>query len=956
MITFLTAVLPANGNYVLNIATQRVDGTKWHKNYNATTIAELAQKAQQLDAGPTQTVYYALASFTDNIDPDGKVRRTQEKATLFKTLAFDVDPTDSKKNVIYTTQRDMAAAAIGACDKIGLPHPVFVSSGYGLHCYYPLTVEISKTMWVRISTMLRDALIAAGMTLDVSKICEPAMVLRPVGTHNKKSAGTKEVKLLSKLEAFDPMELATILKKFAKPPSATATGKKGRTSAVMAAILDTEFPPADHKLIELRCHHISVIAQTGGNVDEPLWHKSIGIAKHCIDGRAVAHKWSEGYPGYTAAETDKKFDAWGMGPTTCKVFESLDKSPCDNCEHRGRISSPVQLGVPEVHAPVPVSATVTMMPVRNYQYNNGKILRTVGGESQHVSDYLIFPSNRYKDELTGKTVCLAEVKLPIEGWQTYELPMDTLSSVADFQGWLINHQIFVHSKTTLEEMRRFMLTYLQELQLATESDAMSSSFGWTDDTCTQFVWGGKIITKDDTKEVRLSNAASDFAPSLVPRGNRDAWTRATAMFDEPGMQLFGLVFLMSIGSPLMAGSGLKSVLVNMFSKNSGTGKTTTGLFANSMYGNPNKLMLTVQDTDNSVFKTMGVYGNLPVYVDEITKINHDKAGRLGQIVYFITQGREKRRMNREGGFQESVEWQSITTASSNDDMYALLGNQMTFEGESMRILQFTMPDTALFKAENGGEFGYKMSLFLAANYGLAAEDFIRGVLSLGGPKDVYGKARAKFATKFGFTFTGKERFWQAALVIAYATGTITNALGITKFNIDECIKAGLKEVQRLRTDLADDRLDCFDLLGQYVNEHAAKTTVYKKNVLTKNDGAVMAPYPHEAVARVEALCDHKNPFISGKLFINQVHFNSWCHDKGLDRKGLLMDLATHSVVVHKDRRISLMRGTDKTLPAVRVYELEMVHPRFVSIMQQSDLGMMPPAALTVVKGNADASR
>jgi len=174
------------------------------------------------------------------------------------------------------------------------------------------------------------ALIAAGMTLDVSKICEPAMVLRPVGTHNKKSAGTKEVKLLSQLEAFDPMELATILKKFVKPAPAAATGKKGRTSSVMSAILDTEFPPADHKLIELRCHHISVIAQTGGNVDEPLWHKSIGIAKHCIDGRAVAHKWSEGYPGYTAAETDKKFDAWGMGPTTCKVFESLDKSPCDN--------------------------------------------------------------------------------------------------------------------------------------------------------------------------------------------------------------------------------------------------------------------------------------------------------------------------------------------------------------------------------------------------------------------------------------------------------------------------------------------------------------------------------------------------------------------------------------------------------------------------------------------------
>jgi hypothetical protein len=363
------------------------------------------------------------------------------------------------------------------------------------------------------------------------------------------------------------------------------------------------------------------------------------------------------------------------------------------------------------------------------------------------------------------------------------------------------------------------------------------------------------------------------------------------------------------------------------------------------------MMLTVQDTDNALFKSMGVYGNLPIYIDEITKIERDKVGRLSDIVYFITQGREKRRMNKGGGFQESVEWKNIVLASSNDDMYALLNSQMSFEGESMRILQFNVPDTPLFKG-TGSSFGYKLSLFLQRNYGLAGEDFIRGVLALGGPQEVYAKARARFDTKYGFVFTGGERFWQAAFIVAYATGLILNQLGITKIDLDACIEAGLSEVRRLRRDLTDGRMDCFDVVGQYLQEYSASTTMLKHNIAVRGEGRVVAPFPREAVARVEVVCDNKTPFISGKMFMNQVHFNTWCHERGIDRKGVFVELHSHGVVTHKDRRISLMRGTDKTLPAVRVYELDMKHARFSSILLQNDQGVSP---LTLVQGGTDAA-
>ena len=956
MIQFLAAVLPASGNYVLNVAHTKRDGTKWHKNYHAETIQDLEQEAIRLDTDPGNTVYYGIASYKDNIEDDGKVRRTQEKASVFKTLAFDVDPKDAQKNVVYTSQKDMVRATFESCDKIGLPYPVFVNSGHGMHGYYPLAAEISKTEWIAISTALRDAFTATGLILDTGKICDPSMVLRPPGTHNKKDT-VVEVKLLGQLQTFDAYDIQTKLHAFNKTAQVVASPvkKSGRHSSVLDAILQTDFPPSDGKLLETKCAQLAIVATSGGQVAYELWRLAIGVAKHCEDGRTVAHRWSDQHATYSAKETDAKYDGWSTPPATCKSFDKQNPNVCSGCEHFGRITSPIQVGLPEVSSPVAAPQGLEPKAPKGYSYHGDKIFRVVAGESQFVSDYILFPSTRYKDAETGKTVCLTECKLPREGWHTFPLSMDVLASVSDFQAWLINHQMFVYNKVLVEEMRRYMLTYLQELQLEIESDTMSSSFGWADDTCGGFILGGKLVTRTDTRDVRLANAAADFTGDLVPRGDRDKWIQATSMFNEPGMDIFGMVFLMSIGSPLMVGSGLKSVLVNMFSENSGTGKTTTGLMALSMYGNPHKLMLTVQDTDNSVFKSMGVYGNLPVYVDEITNINDDSPGRLGRIAYFITQGREKRRMNKDGGFQESVEWESITASSSNKNMYSLLGNQMTFEGESMRILQFTVPDTALFKSNDGSTFGYEMSMFLKSNYGLVGEEFVRAIQMGGGPADIYAKAQKDFTKKFDFTFTGKERFWQSAMVVGYAAGRITKALGLTKFDIDACVRAGLLQIRRLRSELDDEKLDGFDTLGLYMGEHASKTVVFKKNTQLTNGGAVINPPPYEAVARVEALCDHKNPFISGRLFINQVHFNSWCNERGVDRKGVFAELMTQGVVIHKDRRIALMRGTEKPLPAVRVFEIEMQHQRFLTIMQQNDLGVVPKGPFTLIQGGANAA-
>jgi len=947
MNSFTSRVLPSSGWYVLTVGTPKGDGESWYRNYRYETIEELETAARNFDV-PPKTVYYALAAFDGNEDSEtGKITRKAVQTRQFRTLAFDVDVGEGKP---YATQQAAATAVLMACSTLDLPEPCLVSSGYGLHCYYPLTMDVSTRQWRTVSEALRDLLLANGVDIDTSKICEPAMVLRPVGTQNRKQGVERPVRLVQDTGDFDPYVLFERILKLAKREPAPAGAAK-RVSAVADAVMSVEYPPAKSEDIEAKCPQITAIAACGGNVEEPLWYAALGIAGFCVDSDAVALRWSRGHPKFDAVKTLQKMEQWKVnsGPSSCAHFERINSAPCASCPHRGRVGSPIQLSdyQPAADTPAAVAAKAIPMP-HGYLVRGSMIFKTVGDEVIPVSEYLLYPSRRYKDDHSGKSMCLVEVNFPKAGWGTVPLEMDTLGgSTKDFHTWALNHQLFIANELMLKMTRTYLMTYLQELQRETDSEVLCNSFGWLDDTCESFVLGERLIKKSVTETVRLGGTAATFGATYSPKGDLQKWVQATSIFNAPGLEFHGLVFLMGVGAPLMVGSNLKSVLVNMYSAASGTGKSTTGSFINSAYGNPEKTRLTVEDTQNATFKTMGVYGNLPIYIDEITTID---PRLLPKTVYFLTQGREKKRLTKGGGFQESMEWETVSIASSNQDLYALLAERFSTDGETMRILQFEVGPNAVFAETSGGtNAGYQLNKFLDRNHGLIGEPFIKAILELGGPHVVFEAALKKFHRTFNFDFTGKERFWQAAMVIAYATGEICRASGLTDFNHEQCVREGLRYIVQLRKETDSTKLDCFEILGQYVGEHQSKVVFWKHN--RKEDRShYVDPVPtHECVARMEIEYDKTNPFKGGRLYINQVQFNKWCRDRGADVRGLVAQLAANGVTVHKDRRLSLMRGTPVTMPAVRSYEIVMKHERFVEVMQQNAVGA-GPTELKVVAG------
>ena len=71
------------------------------------------------------------------------------------------------------------------CAAVGLPKPILVNSGYGIHAYWLLEETLSRLEWEPLSQRLRELCVEHGLIVD-SSVFEASRVLRIPGTYNFK--------------------------------------------------------------------------------------------------------------------------------------------------------------------------------------------------------------------------------------------------------------------------------------------------------------------------------------------------------------------------------------------------------------------------------------------------------------------------------------------------------------------------------------------------------------------------------------------------------------------------------------------------------------------------------------------------------------------------------------------------------------------------------------------------
>lgn len=112
-----------------------------------------------------------------------------------------------------------------------------------------------------------------------------------------------------------------------------------------------EQPTSEFLRVLAGCPWIRHCKDDAASLSEPEWYRMLSIVGRCKDGFHLAHDLSRPYPKYSEAETTEKLkQAMGAaGPATC-AFIGGDLGCCHycaECNHRGKITSPVVLGVPK---------------------------------------------------------------------------------------------------------------------------------------------------------------------------------------------------------------------------------------------------------------------------------------------------------------------------------------------------------------------------------------------------------------------------------------------------------------------------------------------------------------------------------------------------------------------------------------------------------------------------------
>jgi len=641
-------------------------------------------------------------------------------------------------------------------------------------------------------------------------------------------------------------------------------------------------------------------------VREPLWRASLGIAKYATDPEQAIERLCGGHDDYDLDTNIQKMDGWNGGPTTCATFERLQPSICALCKFWGKIKSPAVLAhqAPDRVVDVGTGQISVKLP-RRYSAKDGAIHYTPPGSDEQVlvCPYEMYVIARFTDQEEQRQVAKVAVRYPLEGMKVIDVDVAVIAQGGtELVKALALKQVYITGDSRL--VRAYLMTYLKELQQLTAIDMYYKHFGWQEDG--SFVTGDKIIGGAQEASPHYDGPVRDYVETVKERGSLDVWTKITSLFAQPDAKFHGLVFLMMAGSPLMGGSGIASTMVNSYSRESGSGKTITARIGLSVWGQPSKLMRTVNDTDNALYKHFGVLHSLGAYIDEVTTMDPE---RLRGFVFTLQEGRERDRVRQSAdGFREKVTWSMPVFASSNRDLYELLGLRYSSEAERLRVLQFPFARLKCFK--EGSALGYNIVRALEKNHGIVGPMLVEEIQRMGGAEEVYDVAYKGFYKRYGVRFLGQERFYQAMLVTADAIGMVLSRLGLIQFDYQQCIRHGIAHVLDLREGEAFKDIIGIDLLSQFLNENADKIVHYRERHMSKKDVRrnIIDPIPRIAVARTEVAVDKDNNVLSGRLLISRAAMRKWLALNGADYRSLISGLKDENIRHIEGHRATLWKG------------------------------------------------
>ena len=919
---FLEGVLSSEGHYCVFAARSR-DDTRTQKFYD--TLEEVERAALKFDADGYDA-YFALSTFKEPTNRKGP------NAHELKSLFLDLDCGPSKE---YPTQKAAVDALRSFCKQLSLPKPMMVNSGRGVHVYWSLTEAVSAEQWLDAAERLKRACADNGLLADPAVTADVVRILRVPFTHNYKGDPPLPVDFFG-VSMPEPVVLGEFTSKLGVVLKPVTTLDLG-TDALYEAYADNSenvFKTIIKKTVEGRgCNQLKFIAMNQSEVSEPLWRAGLSIAKFCVDGDKGAEKISNRHPNYSEAEMRKKLDEI-KGPYTCARFDELNEGTCRDCPLWGEIKSPIVLGkrIRQSEGEVVVSAPITKAGVKKSEQfeipeypapyfrgaAGGVFLRSSNAdgdiEEEVVYHHDIYITRRLHDFELGETLVF-RLHLPRDGVRQFNVPLTHVTSREEFRKCMAKEGVTAWGKA-LDKLMVYTTKWIDELQRTTMADEAHRQFGWVGDEMGSFVLGDKLVTATDVEFNPPSSATAGLIGAFEPKGTREKNLELLEFYNKPGYELHQYVVGVGFGSPLMAVTGLNSMSIHLYG-GSGVGKTTAQMAAIGIWGSPDELMNSKEDTHNARMLRGEVMHNIPLVSDEMTNVNGEQ---MSDYTYQVSSGRQKNRMSASGNTERArgKPWQLLALSSGNTSAWEILGrHKATPKAEMLRMFELNVKMMNFTKGDNTATANLIEDF--KSNYGHIGIEYIQWVIN---NKDevrkIVDSVRVRLDKSAGL---GPEhRFWTNGNAAIIAGLMIAKKLGLVNYDVASVYRWIVGELISRRNYVSDAGASVTETLNNYLSENYNNMLKIEstEDLRGKNDNGLDQLVPVGATPRNTLIARYEPD--TKLLFLRLKPFREWCIDQQINYQGVVDDLKEKLGAKRIKKRLT--KGTDFNLPPDWVLEME----------------------------------
>jgi hypothetical protein len=905
---FLSKILSKNGWYCI-VGIKQGGGVK---QLFVKTLEEVEEETSKLLSGE-YNVYFGCAKYkTDK-------NRTKDNAEYFNAFWLDIDCGKTKD---YKTQEEAIEALYNFCEVTNLPMPTLVNSGFGVHCYWCLESEISRTDWKFFAEHLKLLCANHGLKADSAVTADEARILRIPGTFNFKQNPPLEVSVIYEADSVNYTEITKALDippALPPPPSHIQRG----LSPMMQKLKDNKqysFSKIIQRIQEGNgCAQIERIITQQENIEEPLWRAGLSIARNCEDWEIAIHAMSDQYAGYDYDSTIKKADELLDKPYRCDKFEGLRPDGCKDCQFKGGIKSPIVLGVDvpkseESEIAAEEDGQLALYPIPSipfpyFRAKKGGIYREAKDEDPKlIYENDLFIIKRMSDRSRGE-LALARLHLPKDKPKEFVIPLATMNSKEELRKCLAA-QGCICMPESLAGIMGYIVQCTKTRQHEECAEILRQQMGWMDDD-ENFVLGDKEISADVVRYSPPSETTISVAQWFHPYGDLAAWSEVANVYNRVGFEPHAFAFFTAFGAPLMKFTKYNGAFINLINKESGTGKTTILRMINSVMGHPHELLSKETDTLAHKMFRLGIHNNIAYTADELSNM---KVENISTFLYSFTAGKGAGRMQSQVNMERrnDTTWSTIGVGSSNSSMVESLGAyKIAANGEIMRLLEYRINPTALLDKQQAYDI---FEVKLMKNYGLAGPIFLQWVVK---NKDEAIKLVHDIQKVIDerCNFLNKERYWSAIIACNIAGALIACRLNLIAYDIPRVIDWAVDDmVPSMQRSVAEQATSYSDFLGQFMISNTNNALIMKDGLDPATNLAYLPVSEPKNNLFIRIETDTKFAYISAKIF------KEYCVQNKVICKDILQTLKDKGVFMGEFKK-RLGKGTKHVAaPAVSTYK------------------------------------